>query len=70
MSRGLLDHLEQAVHISEGMNIPFAEAQEIVAAAYAALDPNFETPPTTIDNIVYGVDFGRKKPKGVSYGTL
>jgi hypothetical protein len=32
-TRGIFDHLTQAAHISAGMGIPFAEAQEIVSDA-------------------------------------
>ena len=62
MSEGLLGNLTQAAHIVAGMGVTFGEALEIVAAAHdeyaAAIDE--PTKPTTIGNVVYGVDFMRR----------
>ena len=72
MSGGLLDNLTQAAHIVAGMGVSFNEALEIVADAHDAYvaDLDRPIPPTTIDNVVYGVDFANKKPKGTTFGTL
>ena len=71
---GLLDHLVEASHISAGIGCTFAEALEIVKAAHepiATLDE--PTKPTTIGNVVFGVNFISKKPKHATHcvrGTL
>lgn len=75
---GLLDHLTQATHISEGMGIPFDEALNLVGEAYewnlarAARDHEMamSAPITTIGNVTYGVDFKNKRPKEATRGTL
>jgi glucose uptake protein GlcU len=61
-TRGLLDHIEQASHIADGMNIPFSEAMGMVRAAHelATEKAQQDDQPTTTNNVVYGVDFGRR----------
>lgn len=62
--RGLFDHFVQAHHISAGMGITFGEAMEIVSAAveaHASDEVPEPQPPTTIGNVVYGVDFGSRR---------
>ncbi|MCC8954108.1 hypothetical protein H8B02_11740 [Bradyrhizobium sp. Pear77] len=59
MTRGLLDHIEQASHIVAGTGVGFDEALEIVKAAhreqeYRDADAEIE------NNVIYGVDFGRR----------
>lgn len=58
MSGGLLDHLVEASHIAAGIGCSMQEAMAIVKAAH---EPPAE-PDTlsTIGNVVYGVDFGRR----------
>lgn len=70
MSRGLLDNIEQASHIAAGMNIPFGEALDLVHAAQEFAEADEPTPPTTIGNVVYGVDFFNKTRKEPTRGTL
>ena len=56
MTRGLLDHIEQASHISAGLGCSFSKALEIVKAAQEhQAKPE---PSTEWANVIWGTVFG------------
>lgn len=59
MTGGLLDYVTEASHIAAGIGCTMDEAMEIVKAAHTPRDE--PAAPTTIDNVVYGVDFGNRR---------
>jgi hypothetical protein len=71
MSRGLLDHIEQASHIAAGMDIPFGEAMDMVRAAYeyasTRAEQEYRDAIAEIEsirvegNVIYGAPFGTAK---------
>ncbi|MDA9437258.1 hypothetical protein [Bradyrhizobium sp. CCBAU 51627] len=57
--RGLLDHLEQASHISAGMGCTFRAALEIVKAAEAHQAKPEQS--TEWANVIWGTVFGGRR---------
>ena len=60
---GMFSHLTEAGQIAAGMGCTFGEALDIVKAAHAEPEP-------IESNVIYGVDFANKKPKGETFGAL
>lgn len=60
----MFEDLTQAAHIAAGMAVPFEYAMRLVAEAeeYATArrEQEYRDASRDIDNIVYGVDFGRR----------
>jgi hypothetical protein len=67
MNNGILGHLVDAAAVQDFAGCDFDTAMEIVKAAN---EPPAEPDAIEESNVVYGVDFINKKPKGETLGTL
>jgi hypothetical protein len=63
MTGGILAYVFEAQNVIRETGVTFDEAMEIVKVAH-------EPKPEPESNVVYGVDFLNKKPKGETIGAL